>query len=1166
MASAWCPCHDDGFVTNDSSWFGYATVPTPGGLCENTLDLDNTSDPYPCFIIKDLSLDARFASLPVVDGSLAAYRFYAGTPITTDRGINIGSFFIFDDKPRDGLPLGQRKYLHQQAANVMKHLETKRQAAERRRVVLMSQGIATFLERTSLVIDSSSGATSISTDKRSQARKTDESGPDPLGVWTTDGHETSDAEEPKGPAKPSVVDKIRITLDQAASILRESLELTSGGVVFLDTTVGYTDAGSTDAYLDETTIIGAQFLQTKNEHPQQESTIGSGTLRPPVHEIGENLSQRSISRSTDKHKVSKVQAMSAAEIATWDLDSSMLDGKTLQSLLNSYPKGNVWYIDDEGFFSSLDQINDLERFNRTGPAGRKRSVPAIDVTKQMAEATILSQIFHRARQIIFLPLWDAAGDRWYSGCFVWSQSAVPVFTVESEIAYLSAFTNSVTVEISRLDAVTANKMKSNFISSISHEFRSPLHGILASAEFLRDSELEASQLEFVSTIQNCSGTLLDTINHVLDYSKINSFENSGNPQDTISNELYRITNLALLCEDLVNGMIVAGEFRGAESTDLSIAVSKDLGASYNPTLSAVEIILDIERQDWVFKVQAGALRRIMMNIFGNAQKYTASGYILVQVGLRKTHQNSSKGSASTLSDNLLIHIRDTGKGMSSEYMERKLYRPFAQEDNFATGVGLGLSIVWSIVNQLGGKIHIRSEPGKGTDVEITIPIERPDGSEVAQTRPGEWTKISEDAQGAIQILRARASGKRVMISRAVQHNGAPRPRDVSWNCIERYCSNWFGYEVISRGEHMEQSKTVDLIITDQYDELANLDSSDLSDGQRVLVVHDHIACRQDTGQYQFHVGSICAPVGPFKLARCILAVLDHDLSPRASTPGNKSNRGTQTPLTSPKERLSIHGIPLTDYGFTPPSRISSNPNESKIKDDSVQNIPSASKSQQDGRNQALTSFHAMSLQPPSQVAAQTQTEIQPSSSFKLKSPSVPLGSTNGLHILAVDDNVLNLQLIHRYLLKRKSDSIIIARNGIEAVAAVREAAHKGKNFDIIFMDISMPEMDGFEATRLIRSFERSFTHRSVSEELDFVNTSLGEGHPTEDRREKVEQEGIIKKGRHHAYVVALTGLASRRDRDEAESSGFDNFLTKPISFGEIGDLLKRLSAKNGVEK
>lgn len=64
-------------------------------------------------------------------------------------------------------------------------------------------------------------------------------------------------------------------------------------------------------------------------------------------------------------------------------------------------------------------------------------------------------------------------DRWYAGCFVWNQSAVPVFTVDPEIAYLSAFTNSMMVEISRLEAITANKMKSDFISSISRMCTAP---------------------------------------------------------------------------------------------------------------------------------------------------------------------------------------------------------------------------------------------------------------------------------------------------------------------------------------------------------------------------------------------------------------------------------------------------------------------------------------------------------------------------------------------------------------------------------------------------------------------------------------------------------------------------------------------------------------------
>jgi hypothetical protein len=67
-------------------------------------------------------------------------------------------------------------------------------------------------------------------------------------------------------------------------------------------------------------------------------------------------------------------------------------------------------------------------------------------------------------------LTNLSTDRWHSGCFVWSNHAVPVFTVDSELAYLSAFTNSVMVEISRLDFITANNMKSDFISSISRKF------------------------------------------------------------------------------------------------------------------------------------------------------------------------------------------------------------------------------------------------------------------------------------------------------------------------------------------------------------------------------------------------------------------------------------------------------------------------------------------------------------------------------------------------------------------------------------------------------------------------------------------------------------------------------------------------------------------------
>jgi signal transduction histidine kinase len=79
-----------------------------------------------------------------------------------------------------------------------------------------------------------------------------------------------------------------------------------------------------------------------------------------------------------------------------------------------------------------------------------------------------------------------------------------------------------------------------------------------------------------------------------------------------------------------------------------------------------------------------------MNIFGNAQKYTESGYIMVQMRIQEGPKSHSTGLPANI---LFLKIRDSGRGMSTEYMERKLYHPFAQEDSFTAGVGLGLSIV-----------------------------------------------------------------------------------------------------------------------------------------------------------------------------------------------------------------------------------------------------------------------------------------------------------------------------------------------------------------------------------------------------------------------------------------------------------------------------------------
>jgi len=415
------------------------------------------------------------------------------------------------------------------------------------------------------------------------------------------------------------------------------------------------------------------------------------------------------------------------------------------------------------------------------------------------------------------------------------------------------------------------------------------------------------------------------------------------------------------------------------------------------------------------------------------------------------------------------------------------------------------------VNQLGGKIHIRSELGKGTDVEVTIPLDPTESSEIISTEPSDVTKSYVDAQQCISSLRQRATGKSVSISRSAPRCDSAHLDALSWDCVERYCSGWFGFEIKPAG--------TDIVITD------GCDTTEYPDQQRILV-YSGMPCsgKLEKSQESRPIANISTPIGPFKLARSILALLDMDISPsKGAFSSNKSDAGTQTPLGSPEERQVMNSIILTDYGF-PPQGVPEDPSiEISEKNDGP-------KPEQDQLTLEIKN-EIPPLSPPTPRLTPDQSPLNTSTSRSATLPFPFLTTSNltlpsraktehpsarkGLHILAVDDNALNLQLLHRYLQKRTGDTIVAARNGLEAVDAFRSSLSlQQKGFDVIFMDISMPEMDGFEATRLIRGLES----QSCSQvEVDVV------------REKGSEIEG--GKGRGRAYIVALTGLASRRDRD-----------------------------------
>lgn len=686
------------------------------------------------------------------------------------------------------------------------------------------------------------------------------------------------------------------------------------------------------------------------------------------------------------------------------------------------------------------------------------------------------------------------------------------------------------VEISRLDYLIANNMKSDFIGSISHEFRSPLHGILASAEFLRDSKLDIPQEELVSTIQTCGSTLLDTIDHVLDYSQINSFEKKTSA-GLLSNELDQTANVALLCEDIVDGIIAARGFGGNDDFDPRFGKDSKWQHESMRLLPAsdsrVEIVLDFQNRDWDFQFQPGALRRIVMNLFINAQKYTETGYIIVKLRVREADAHPPDGTFTKGLKTLGLNIIDSGRGMSKQFMERRLYLPFAQEDSFAPGTGLGLSIVRSIVTQLGGKINISSELGRGTDVEVLLPLKEPGSRSKRNAVNTNYGVVDSniDAAKAIKIVQEIAHGKSLIIWRNADGETDRNNNSLLWNTVAEYCTSWFGFKILP-GHLTDLSSQADFIIKERLDDASNVSNTPPTDQKsRILFLQKHHSRARHAYSSTPFSGMISMPVGPFKLARSILTLLhhpshlsdvekEHEIFPsRVPIPNNESIAGySDAPRTD--NRISPDGIPTHIRDGHSPSSL----------------------------DLAMRPNSLMSEHPPTRPAKQ---DLPHQALHPVLPPSSHTGSMRPLRILAVDDNALNLLLLTRYLGKRLQDSIVTAMNGVEAVKVVKESE---TCFDVVFMDISMPLMDGFEATRAIREFEQQ---------------GIGDNERWPYVRPVREGAGQQVQKIEKAYIVALTGLASRRDRDEAVRSGFDHFLTKPVNFKVVGQIIEQLSQESG---
>lgn len=1154
----------------DSIDYGVTAVPRRGSICEHTIGLpfDDTEEGKDdsIFIVPDLSKDQRFSDKPYTADY--GWKFYAGVPIISPNGYKIGAYCVIDDRPRQRLAPEDIAFMKDMATTVMIHLDMLRAQSESIKGERMVHGLGCFVEGKHSLGDWKALGTDLEApdiQRDSPLRWADrqyarhhnqtpdgqqdgqEGSPSPTDVGisvdvdkspsrrTSNAPPQPSAEEDPKAKKTSPTDhlapEVKATFGRAANIIRESLQIDA--VVIFDATAKSTFGGLVD--------------RTSHERPKRRKLSSASELDSSAEsgtEPSDPNKSETLAKEDGAHR-SEILGISTPTInsARGDQSARLTDGMTeefVRSLLRRYPHGKVLNFDEDASPSSGEDPAQSEVMD--GPASAKSTIKKRKRLRSN-EARIIKQLFPGVRSLAVQPMWSS-DQKFFSACIAWTVDPHRILTTHSELSYLAAFSDCAMSEVARINAKIADKAKSDFISSISHELRSPLHGILGSVECLEDSTLDPFQENLVHTLATCGHTLLDTIDHLLDFAKINNFTrkstqtrtSSSNPHEQQQNFALDVdVDLSVVTEEVLETVFAGHDFirAGRETEQMPSHGNKqvDDSAKSSEGEKNVSIVVDISKaQDshWIFRTQAGAWRRILSNLFNNSLKYTSNGFIQVKLDSEPLPSKEQGGSSK-----VTLSVTDSGKGMSKEYLDKSLFTPFTQEDPLMPGTGLGLAIISAIIKSMGGTIKVESELGKGTKTTVTLEM-----MHIA-------VKEEDVDRSVITSCAKKTQGKKIGFVGfdADSYKKEPQPGTRSpenathrfMSSFHRMCQNWFGLEMqISEG--IDQSD-VDVFLTTEkglklvQDQLKKRmenkpdkdAQNELADIPLLVICNSVSAANAMMHNPQPHVtGVLSQPCGPRKLAKSLTLCLEAH-----------RNSKTNEPVPSVRKIMEDslgEGQHLQDTTFQ------------KVLDSEDHALSVEAKEKGHSGDAPFTHPQNDTIEIPqgnSKMAKADKSLLNDTSSPASPAPTAgssnPFSRTNSdsdqpvRKVLLVDDNRVNLQLLVTFI-KRSGHYFKTASNGLEALEAYTsecdnsQAGSDNGNemqdppFDYVLMDVSMPIMDGLTSTRKIRAHERA---------------------------------NNIKP----ATIVALTGLASAQAQQEAYSSGVDTFMTKPVKLKELGKML-----------